>query len=230
MVEMLLERFPDATVSSLDLVQRHFPDKLATGASRKWSFYSADLTSLESLSSAFRQAGATCVFHTASPWTGSGADVCEKVNVQGTQTVVDACVKEGVKKLVFTSSAGTVYDGIDLINVDERMPFPKKPIDPYNATKVCREYGLLSPRADTSVSQAKAEQIVLEANGKNGLLTVALRPAGIFGCVMEIPALGTAELTRSTRQAWRPTSSSRDDGRPQDGQDQVPGRREREHL
>ncbi|BGP09222.1 Sterol-4-alpha-carboxylate 3-dehydrogenase, decarboxylating [Rhodotorula toruloides] len=163
MVELLLERFPDATVSSLDLVQRHFPDKLAAGTSRKWSFYSADLTSLDSLSSAFRQAGATCVFHTASPWTGSGADVCEKVNVQGTQTVVDACVKEGVKKLVFTSSAGTVYDGVDLINVDERMPFPEKPIDPYNATK------------------AKAEQIVLEANGKNGLLTVALRPAGIFG-------------------------------------------------
>ena len=29
--------------------------------------------------------------------------------------------------------------------------------------------------------QAKAEQIVLEANGKDGLLTVAIRPAGIFG-------------------------------------------------
>lgn len=31
--------------------------------------------------------------------------------------------------------------------------------------------------------QAKAESIVLEANGKGGLLTVAIRPAGIFGCV-----------------------------------------------
>lgn len=31
--------------------------------------------------------------------------------------------------------------------------------------------------------QAKAETIVLEANGKGNLLTVALRPAGIFGCV-----------------------------------------------
>jgi len=30
-------------------------------------------------------------------------------------------------------------------------------------------------------SKAKAEQMVLEANGKQGLLTVALRPAGIFG-------------------------------------------------
>ncbi|BGP41286.1 erg26, C-3 sterol dehydrogenase [Rhodotorula kratochvilovae] len=162
MVEMLLDRYPQSTVASLDLVQRHFPDKLSSAA-RKWSFHSADLTSLPSLSAAIRQAGATTVFHTASPWTGSGPEVCEKVNVQGTQTVVAACVQEGVKKLVFTSSAGTVYDGNDLKNVDERLPFPDVPIDAYNVTK------------------AKAEQIVLEANGKGGLLTVAIRPAGIFG-------------------------------------------------
>lgn len=58
--------------------------------------------------------------------------------MQGTQTIVDACVQEGVKKLVFTSSAGTVYNGEDLINVDERMPFPEVALDPYNATKVSR--------------------------------------------------------------------------------------------
>lgn len=62
--------------------------------------------------------------------------MCEKVNVQGTQTIVDACVQEGVKQLVFTSSAGTVYNGEDLINVDERMPFPTVELDPYNVTKV----------------------------------------------------------------------------------------------
>ncbi|GAA5824017.1 hypothetical protein JCM5353_007060 [Sporobolomyces roseus] len=164
MVKTLLTRYPNATVSSLDLVQRHFPDQLSSSStSRKWTFYSADLTSLESLSGAIKQSGATTVFHTASPWTGSGKEVCEKVNVQGTQTVVDACVQEGVKKLVFTSSAGTVYNGVDLINVDERMPFPEEELDAYNVTK------------------AKAERIVLDANGKNGLLTVALRPAGIFG-------------------------------------------------
>lgn len=62
--------------------------------------------------------------------------MCEKVNVEGTRTVVEACVQQGVERLVFTSSAGTVYDGIDLVNVDERMPFPTDPLDPYNETKV----------------------------------------------------------------------------------------------
>lgn len=49
--------------------------------------------------------------------------------------------------------------------MDERLPFPDTFMDAYNESK------------------AKAEELVLEANGKDGLLTVALRPAGIFGCV-----------------------------------------------
>ena len=111
-------------------MQRHFSDK------KQWTFYSADLTSLVDLAAAIKASGATTVFHTASPWTGSGAELCEKVNVQGTQTIVAACLQEGVRKLIFTSSAGTVYNGEDLINVDERMPFPDRGLDPYNVTKV----------------------------------------------------------------------------------------------
>jgi sterol-4alpha-carboxylate 3-dehydrogenase (decarboxylating) len=86
-----------------------------------------------------------------------------KVNVEGTKTIIAAAVECGVRKLVFTSSAGVVFNGEDIINVDERVPFPDIPMDAYNDTK------------------AKAEKLVLEANGKGGLLTVALRPAGIFG-------------------------------------------------
>jgi sterol-4alpha-carboxylate 3-dehydrogenase (decarboxylating) len=85
------------------------------------------------------------------------------VNVDGTKAVIAAAVECGVRKLVFTSSAGVVFNGEDIINVDERVPFPEVPMDAYNDTK------------------AKAERLVLEANGKGGLLTVALRPAGIFG-------------------------------------------------
>ncbi|GAA5827517.1 hypothetical protein JCM11251_003845 [Rhodosporidiobolus azoricus] len=184
LVKALLARYPSASVASLDVVQRHFPDQLKSGE-RKWTFYTADLTSLDSLASAIKQSGAKTVFHTASPWTGSGADVCEKVNVQGTQTVVDACVQEGVKKLVFTSSAGTVYNGNDLINVDERLPFPEEVLDPYNVTK------------------AKAEEIVLKANGKNGLLTVALRPAGIFGPGDRQALPGVMEVLKSGKTAFQ---------------------------
>jgi sterol-4alpha-carboxylate 3-dehydrogenase (decarboxylating) len=88
------------------------------------------------------------------------------VNVEGTKAVIAAAQSLGVAKLVYTSSAGTVFNGADIIDVDERLPFPEVHMDAYNETK------------------AKAEEMVLEANGKRGLLTVALRPAGIFGSVM----------------------------------------------
>ena len=77
--------------------------------------------------------------------------------------MIAAAVSLHIKKLVFTSSAGVVFNGQDIIDVDERLPFPENPLDAYNESK------------------SKAEDLVLQANGKDGLLTVALRPAGIFG-------------------------------------------------
>jgi sterol-4alpha-carboxylate 3-dehydrogenase (decarboxylating) len=83
--------------------------------------------------------------------------------------VIAAAVATGVRKLVFTSSAGVVFNGEDIIDVDERLPPPERPLDAYNESK------------------AKGEEAVLSANGKGGLLTVALRPASIFGCVISHP-------------------------------------------
>ncbi len=93
-------------------------------------------------------------------------DLFFKVNVQGTKTIISAAVETGVRKLVYTSSAAVVFDGVSqCIDIDERLPPPAQALDPYNESKL------------------KAEQAVLAANGKNGLLTVALRPSGIYGFV-----------------------------------------------
>ncbi|KAG0148515.1 hypothetical protein CROQUDRAFT_714496 [Cronartium quercuum f. sp. fusiforme G11] len=157
LVTSLLQAYPEASTTSLDLVQRH-PTTEA-----RHTFIQADLTSLEALVVAFESSKPDIVFHTASPWLGSGKEACERVNVLGTKNVVEACKRTGVTKLVYTSSAGVVYNGEDLINVDERLPVPERALDDYNITK------------------ARAEAIILEANGKEELLTCALRPAGIFG-------------------------------------------------
>lgn len=112
------------------------------------------------------QSGTTCIIHTASPPAGlSDPALYYKVNVDGTKAVIAAAVQTGVRKLVFTSSAGLVFNGSDLVDIDERLPPPDHAMDAYNESK------------------AKAEEAVLAANGRGGLLTVALRPAGIFGLV-----------------------------------------------
>jgi sterol-4alpha-carboxylate 3-dehydrogenase (decarboxylating) len=151
-VQGLLDR--GDSVSVLDIVQRY----------HDVPFYSGDISEQEEVASALRKSGATCVIHTASPHAGlNDAALYWKVNVDGTKAIIAACVQLGVPKLVFTSSAGVVFDGSDIIDADERFSPPQQPIDAYNESK------------------AKAEEAVLEANGKGGLWTVALRPAGIFG-------------------------------------------------
>ena len=109
------------------------------------------------------QTNATAIFHTVSPIVGLQQNVYHKVNVEGTKTVIAASLANGVKKLVYTSSAGLVFSGEDIIDIDERLPSPEKPMDAYNETK------------------AIAERLVIEANGQEGLKTVSLRPSGIFG-------------------------------------------------
>ncbi|CAD6890301.1 unnamed protein product [Tilletia controversa] len=138
-------------------------------------FTPGDLTSEQSLTEALlsfigEKGGAqTVIYHTASP-AAAGApkpELYEKVNVKGTRNVIEVLRKLQVRKLVFTSSAGVVFDGHDLVNVDERMPYPVPAMDHYNDTK------------------ARAESMVCLASGSpsdsSALLTVALRPAGIFG-------------------------------------------------
>uniref|UniRef100_A0A8C7Y2N0 NAD(P) dependent steroid dehydrogenase-like n=1 Tax=Oryzias sinensis TaxID=183150 RepID=A0A8C7Y2N0_9TELE len=105
------------------------------------------------------------VFHCASPAPGSDdRKLFERVNVVGTRTVIQACIEAGVQKLVLTSSASVVYEGTDIKNGKEDLPYAKKPIDYYTQTKI------------------EQEKLVLGAcNKQKGFLTVAIRPHGIFG-------------------------------------------------
>lgn len=83
-------------------------------------------------------------------------------NVVGTQNIIDACLKTGIKKLVFTSSPSVIFNNSEQVNVDESIPYPEKYENYYSHTK------------------AIAEQIILSANSEQ-LATCSLRPHLIFG-------------------------------------------------
>ena len=107
--------------------------------------------------------GADVVFHVAAKagiW-GARADF-ERSNVAGTKAVVEVCLRQGIAKLVHTSSPSVVASGSDLAGVDERVPYPKHFHADYPRTK------------------AIAEAWVLAANGAK-LATTALRPHLIWG-------------------------------------------------
>lgn len=137
------------------------------------TYYDADITSPTAVREVFQKARPQIIIHTASPVANTGSNAAQralyyKVNVEGTKTLLEQAGEiGGVKAFVFTSSASVVSDNeTDLVNADERWPMLRAPIQ--------KEY-----YAET---KAMAEEMVLDANRKYGdMLTVALRPAGIFG-------------------------------------------------
>ncbi|OQV18123.1 Sterol-4-alpha-carboxylate 3-dehydrogenase, decarboxylating [Hypsibius exemplaris] len=127
-------------------------------------FHVGDLCDKKCLTTAMQ--GCSVVFHCASPSpASSNEELFRKVNVDGTAVVISACKSAQVSQLVLTSSASVVYDGHDILGDDEDSPYALRPIDAYTATKITQE------------------QMVLRANMLNNgrLLTVAVRPHGIFG-------------------------------------------------
>jgi UDP-glucose 4-epimerase len=83
--------------------------------------------------------GADGVFHLAALWLLQCHDFPRSafdVNVRGTFNVMEACVRKGVKRLVYSSSA-SVYGDAVTEPMEEDHPFNNKNF--YGATKICGE-------------------------------------------------------------------------------------------
>jgi nucleoside-diphosphate-sugar epimerase len=128
--------------------------------------------------------GAEVAFHAAAKvedW-GDPADF-ERLNVHGTQNVINACREAGVRRLVHVGTEAALMAGQPLVNVDESAPL--RPDSP-----------ALYPS-----SKAKAEQLVRAANG-DGLETVVVRPRFVWGRGDTTLLPQIAEMVRSGRFRW----------------------------
>lgn len=85
-----------------------------------------------------------------------------RTNVLGTRNVIEACMANHIRRLIYTSTPSVIHTGTDVEGVDESAPLATHFETAYPATK------------------AEAERLVLAANGP-GLGTVALRPHLIWG-------------------------------------------------
>lgn len=170
--DMLADRGDDVTVFDL---------RFAKETDARVKYIVGDITRLADVELAC--ASKSVVIHTASPIHGKASAVYFKVNVEGTSNVIAACSTARVQKLIYTSSAGVIYNGQDLLNANESTPYCKVHMDAYNESK------------------AIAELAVLKANDPEGLLTCALRPSGIFGPRDSQGSLSIVEASK--RGQWR---------------------------
>lgn len=105
--------------------------------------------------------GMDTVFHVAAkPGIWGKFDDYFRVNVTGTENVIQACGKNKVKHLVYTSSPSVVFDGSNMEGVNESVAYPDKFHAPYPETK------------------AMAERLVRKAKS---VQTIILRPHLIWG-------------------------------------------------
>lgn len=119
-----------------------------------------DINDKARLAEAF--AGADIVFHTAAVVAEDGPrELYERVNNQGTQSVCEVALEQGVKRLVHLSSI-MVYGFNYPDNVEERGPFANDG-NIYNETKL------------------SSENIALDFNGKNGFGVIVVRPGDVYG-------------------------------------------------
>lgn len=108
-------------------------------------------------------AGCDRVFHVAAKVEMWGPkEPFRLANVVGTRNILDAMLRHGVPRLIFTSSPSVVHAGADIEGADESLPYPDHYEAAYPETK------------------AESERMVLAADGP-GLATVALRPHLIWG-------------------------------------------------
>ena len=119
------------------------------------------ITDAEKLNAAVN--GVDAVIHTAAKAGVWGPyDDYFQPNVTGTENVITACLSNGIRKLVFTSSPSVTHADGDIEGGDESLPYAGQYNSPYPATK------------------ALAEQRVMAANCPD-LHTVSLRPHLIWG-------------------------------------------------
>ncbi|OBA22016.1 hypothetical protein METBIDRAFT_30988 [Metschnikowia bicuspidata var. bicuspidata NRRL YB-4993] len=164
LVQQFYTHCPDTQIHVFDI--RPIPAEISkyfTFDRLKVTFHQGDLTLEKDVLAAINASKCEVVVHSASPIHGMAQEIYHKVNVVGTKTLLKVARDSPVQALVYTSSAGVIFNGADVFNANESWPYPAKHMDGYNETK------------------AAAEEAVMAANEPGQLLTVCLRPAGIFG-------------------------------------------------
>lgn len=132
-----------------------------------YAYIQTDITNKEHVTKALK--GMDVVFHTASliPVTVEITDDdMQRVNVDGTRNIIEACKENKVKRLIYTSSScvGMSKDPNKVCEkFSEDQSLPDDPLNTYVQTK------------------GVAETMVVKSNKEGGLHTCVLRLAGLLG-------------------------------------------------
>lgn len=134
----IVEYLLSSSNSSIIVLSRHAKQtpELIPGI----EYHNADMTSLPSILDVFKRIQPDVVMHTVSPSPTKATEAeFQKVNVEGTRNVIEACQKTGVKALIYTSTCAVIQGSFKTAceNADESWPVitGSTQKDPYSRTK-----------------------------------------------------------------------------------------------
>ncbi len=128
-------------------------------------YVTGDVTILQDLVKASE--GIDCVWHLAAavgPFHPD--DLYERINYQGTLNVIEACRRNGITKMVMSSSPSTRMDGSDIDGLSA-SELPSLPMKSY-----LQKY---------AASKALGEKACTDANNGSTFMTVAVAPHQVYG-------------------------------------------------
>lgn len=143
-------------------------DDLSTGHRkfvRYGDFVEGDIRETEFVEETLRGQRIEAVVHFAAksivPESVANPALYHSVNVEGTRSILDAMKRTGVKRLVFSSSAATYGQPLEM-PIQESSE--QRPLNPYGATKL------------------ESEKLILASEKQNHMRVAALRYFNVIGC------------------------------------------------
>ena len=152
-VNQAISSWNTTSVTSIDL-------RCVRNVNNEAEYHECDITDKQRLAELIQKIKPDVVIHTASPAISGDFKVANelfrKVNVDGTQSVIEACQSAGVKALVYTSSASVISDNENsLFNADENWPVIRgaQQNEYYSETKVYLSFkmSMLENPIDTAI-------------------------------------------------------------------------------
>ncbi|OAK97452.1 putative sterol-4-alpha-carboxylate 3-dehydrogenase, decarboxylating [Phaeosphaeriaceae sp. SRC1lsM3a] len=153
------------------------------------TYVTGSITSRAEVLDALMQCKAGVIFNTASPDPLiPDPAILEAVNIGGTRIVLECAMELKIRVLIYTSSSEVVQHGYDdLVFADETWPALENPVG-----------GAVYAR-----TKRIGEELVLRANGNNGLHTLALRPCTLFGECDRVLTKHAVEMSEDGRARFR---------------------------
>jgi len=184
---LLCQGYNVLVIDNIQIYDQHFSYLINHDyVQSNFNYKKIDILDNQSLDKAFEAYRPYILIHLASMgMSGSSmlSNKCKSVNVDGTRTLLELCLKYEVQHFIYTSSYNVVFGGKNILNGDESLDYYPVSLhtDQYSATKSMAEALVLSYNGRKHLGTSSSSSSSSSNAHIKHLMTASIRPAAIYG-------------------------------------------------